>query len=106
ISFFHTQERDEDVIELIETVSKDQDDWSALYPFAAEAYAREENYERAYEFYSLAYTDHKEDPLFLEKYVYFLLEEGKRSEALEVGKLLASLQPHEERWQDLIDSLN
>jgi predicted Zn-dependent protease len=105
ISFFHSKERDEDVIDLIETVSQNQDDWSALYPFAAEAYAREENYQRAYEFYSLAYTDHKEDPLFMEKYAYFLLEEGKRLEALEISKQLASLQPDEERWQDLIESL-
>lgn len=105
ISFFHSKERDEDVIDLIETVSQNQDDWSALYPFAAESYARKENYQRAYEFYSLAYTDHKEDPLFMEKYAYFLLEEGKRLEALEISKQLALLQPDEERWQDLIESL-
>ena len=105
ISYFHSEERDEDVIDLIETVSENQDDWYALYPYAAEAYAKEEKYERAYEFYSLAYTDHKEDPVFLEKYVYFLIEEGKRLDALEIGKQLAHLQPNDERWQDLIESL-
>lgn len=105
ISYLHAEDRNDDVIDLIETVAENQDDWSALYPFAAEAYAKEENYERAYEFYSLAYTDHKEDPIFLEKYVYFLIEEGKRLEALEVGKQLILLQPNDERWQDLIDSL-
>ncbi|WP_418936231.1 tetratricopeptide repeat protein [Paenisporosarcina quisquiliarum] len=106
VSYLHNEERDQDVIELIEIISQNQDDWSALYPFAAEAYAKEENFERAYDFYSLAYTDHKEDPLFMEKYVYFLLEEGKREEALEIGKQLVLLQPHEERWQDLIESLS
>lgn len=106
VSLLHAEERDEDVIELVEMVSKNQDDWSALFPFAADAYAKEENFERAYEFYSLAYTDHKEDPIFMEKYVYFLLEEGKRDEALEIGKQLVHLQPNEERWQDLIESLS
>ncbi|MGE6489839.1 tetratricopeptide repeat protein [Paenisporosarcina sp. NPDC076898] len=106
VSYLHAEERDQDVIELIEIISQNQDDWSALYPFAAEAYAKEENFERAYDFYSLAYTDHKEDPLFMEKYVYFLLEEGKREEALEIGRQLVLLQPHEERWQDLIESLS
>jgi tetratricopeptide (TPR) repeat protein len=106
VSYLHAEERDQDVIEMIEIISQNQDDWSALYPFAAEAYAKEENFERAYDFYSLAYTDHKEDPLFMEKYVYFLLEEGKREEALEIGKQLVLLQPHEERWQDLIESLS
>ena len=35
-------------------------------------------------FIKLAYTEHKDDAQFLEKYVYFLLEEGKREEAQEV----------------------
>jgi len=106
VSYLHSEEKDEEVIELVELVSHNQDDWSALYPFAAEAYAKEENFERAYEFYSLAYTDHKEDPIFMEKYAYFLLEEGKREEALEISKQLARLQPNEERWQEVIESLS
>lgn len=105
VSFLHAHERNEEVIELVELISLNQDDWSALYPFAADAFMQEENFERAYEFYSLAYTDHKEDPIFMEKYLYFLLEEGKREEALEIGKQLVHLQPNEERWQDLIESL-
>jgi tetratricopeptide (TPR) repeat protein len=105
VSFLHAHERHEEVIELVELMSVNQDDWSALYPFAADSFMQEENFERAYEFYSLAYTDHKEDPIFMEKYLYFLLEEGKREEALEIGKQLVSLQPNEERWQDLIESL-
>ncbi len=106
VSFLHSVERYEDVIELVEMVSTNQDDWSALYPIVADAYAKEENFKRAYAFYSLAYTDHKEDPNFMEKYVYFLLEEGKRDEALEIGKQLLLLQPNEERWQDLIESFS
>lgn len=106
VSYLHAEEKDEEVIELVELISHNQDDWSALYPFAAEAYAKEENFERAYEFYSLAYTDHKEDPIFMEKYTYFLLEEGKREEALEICKQLARLQPNDERWQEVIESLS
>ena len=106
VSYLHAEEKDEEVIELVELMSQNQDDWSALYPYAAEAYAKEENFERAYEFYLLAYTDYKEDAIFMEKYFYFLLEEGKRDEALEIGKQLALLQPNDERWQEVIESLS
>ena len=106
VSYLHAEEKDEEVIELVELMSQNQDDWSALYPFAAEAYAKEENFERAYEFYLLAYTDYKEDAIFMEKYFYFLLEEGKRDEALEIGKQIALLQPNDERWQEVIESLS
>ena len=62
-----------------------------MYPFLAAAYERLEIFEKAYEFYKLAYTELKDDAQFLEKYVYFLLEEGKRDEALEVVALLQKL---------------
>ncbi len=105
ISVLTQQERSEDVIELFETLQQNDFEWSTLYPFAADAYANLELYDRAYEFYRLAYTDFKEDATFLEKYVYFLLEEGKRSEAKEVLGQLIRVQPGEPEWQEKLESL-
>jgi len=104
MSFFHHEERDEEVIELFEQLNKEGNEWPALLPFAAEAYARIEQYERAYEIYTLAYTEHKDDPSFLEKYAYFLMEEGKREEAIEILKQLQKIAP-DLRWIELMDSL-
>lgn len=105
ISLLAQQERFDDVIELFETLQQNDFEWSALYPFAAEAYENLELYDRAYEFYNLAYNDFKEDATFLEKYVYFLLEEGKRSEAKEVLGQLIAIQPGEPEWQEKLESL-
>lgn len=105
VSVLTQQARYEDVIELIDMLQKNDFEWDALYPFAAEAYANLEQYDRAYEFYRLAYNDFKEDATFLEKYVYFLLEDGKRTEAREIVEQLIVLQPGEPQWQEMLESL-
>ncbi|MFJ7734829.1 tetratricopeptide repeat protein [Lysinibacillus sp. NPDC097287] len=105
ISVLAQQERHEDVIELFETLQKNDFEWDALYPYTAEAYANLEQYDRAYEFYRLAYTEFKEDATFLEKYVYFLLEDGKRTEAREIIEQLIALQPGEPQWEEMLESL-
>lgn len=97
-SLLSSEERDEELIELYETLKNDQFEWSSMYPFLAVSYERLELYKKAYEFYVLAYTDHKDDAKFLEKYVYFLLEEGKRDEALEAIALLQELEPDNSTW--------
>ena len=94
---------DEELIELYETLKQEHFEWSSMYPFIAQSYERLELYEKAYAFYKLAYTEHKEDAAFLEKYVYFLLEEGKRDEALEVVAELQKLQPENSIWFDIVE---
>ena len=74
-------------------------------PFVADAYAKNEQYERAYEIYKSAYNELKDDPSFLENYCYFLIEDGKRDEAREVVQRLIELQPTEVQWLDLLESL-
>ena len=105
MSVLSNQERDEDIIELFESLQKNDFEWVALYPFAAAAYANLEQYDCAYEFYSLAYTEFKEDATFLEKYLYFLLDDGKRMEAKGVVEQLIALQPGELQWQEMLESL-
>jgi len=106
MSLLSKQERDEDVVELFEELKKNDFDWTTLYPFVAQSYANIEEFERAYEFYHLAYNDNKEDTDFLEKFAYFLLEEGKRQEAREIVEQLLQLQPAEELWIEMLDSLD
>ncbi|GED18498.1 tetratricopeptide repeat protein [Kurthia gibsonii] len=101
VSILSSEERDEEVVELIEGLSKDDFEWTALSIFAALAYDRLEMYEEAYTHYRQAFEDYKEDVDFLEKYVYFLIEDGKRQEALQIVALLRGLQPEEPQWIDL-----
>lgn len=102
-SLYSTEEKDEELVELYETLKQEHFEWSAMYPFLATAYERLELYEKAYEFYQLAYTEHIEDVPFLEKYVYFLLEEGKRAEAKEVVLILQKLQPENSEWFEMFE---
>lgn len=105
MSVLSNQDRDEDIIELFESLQKNDFEWVALYPFTAAAYANLEQYDRAYEFYSLAYTEFKEDATFLEKYLYFLLDDGKRTEARGIVEQLIALQPGEPQWQEMLESI-
>lgn len=102
-SLFSTEEKDVELVELYETLKQEHFEWSAMYPLLAAAYERLESYEKAYEFYQLAYTEHKEDVLFLEKYVYFLLEDGKRAEAKEIVQILQKLQPENSEWFEMFE---
>lgn len=104
MSLLNHEQRDDEVIELFEQLHREGSEWPAILPFVAEAFVRNEQYDRAYEIYTLAYTDFKEDPSFLEKYLYFLLEEGKRDEAIEILKQLQNLVP-DMRWIEMMDSL-
>ncbi|KGR88530.1 hypothetical protein CD30_18210 [Ureibacillus massiliensis 4400831 = CIP 108448 = CCUG 49529] len=105
MSIYAKEERNEEIIDLYEEMERNQFSFSAILPYVAEAYAKDEQYERAYEIYKVAYNDFKEEPSFLEKYCYFLIEEGKRNEAREVVELLIALEPSEQQWIELLDTL-
>ncbi|MET3575145.1 tetratricopeptide repeat protein [Bhargavaea ullalensis] len=104
VSLFDQQERDAEIIEMVSGLRREGLDWSGLYPFAAYANEREEHFEDAYEFYRLAYHEFKEDPQFLEKFALFLLDEGKREEAIEVIQRLAVLVPDDPRWSSFLEN--
>ncbi|MEK9198040.1 tetratricopeptide repeat protein [Ureibacillus sp. 179-F W5.1 NHS] len=105
MSIYANQERFGEIIDLYEELKNDDFDWSALYPIVADAYAKDEQYERAYEIYKVAYNDFKDEPSFLEKYCYFLIEEGKRDEARDIVNQLIALEPTEQQWIDLLYTL-
>ena len=104
MSLYDHQERNEDIIAMAGELREEGRDWPALYPFAAAAHEREEQYKEAYEFYRLAYNDFREDPQFLEKFALFLLDEGKREEAIELIKQLAVLMPDDPRWSSFLET--
>lgn len=104
VSYFHSKEMDEEVLELVEAAVESGDDWAGLYPMVAEAYERTEQFEKAATYFDLSYPAFREDPEFLGKYVRFLLEEGKRERALEVLKELQILEPDNQEWLDMQQS--
>ncbi|MFD1030864.1 tetratricopeptide repeat protein [Metaplanococcus flavidus] len=104
ISYFHSQEMDDDVLELAETVVESGDDWAGLYPMIAESYERTEQFEKASSYFELAYPSFRDDPEFLGKYARFLIEEGKRERALEIIKELQILEPENQEWLELQQS--
>lgn len=104
-AYFHAEERDEDLIELNETVITEGQDWSGLYPMLADAYSRTEQYDKAAQYYGQAYPSFTDDPDFLQTYARFLVEEGKRPAALELIRQLQMLEPDNPEWIDWAQSL-
>ncbi|WP_270179043.1 tetratricopeptide repeat protein [Alkalihalobacillus sp. CinArs1] len=85
-TFFRTEERYDDILDLLQNIEEGEQsdpylDWSA-----ATALQHEEKYKEAINRYENAYTYFKNDPLFLEEYGLFLIEEGRRKEAIELFK--------------------
>ncbi len=103
MSIYAKEEKFNEIISLYKHVSSQDFDWTALYPFVAEAYDKEEEFGKAYEMYSAAYVDFKEDPAFLEKYCYFLLEDGKQEQAKEIAEQLVALDPTEQQYIELLE---
>lgn len=99
------QERYEDVLEVIELVSKDGGYDPRLHWDAAISYQQTEQYEKAMEAYTLAYEDYKNHPDFLSDYGYFLIEEGIRDVALQIFRSLSKMEPQSEEWLLLVQRL-
>ncbi|HEU5140040.1 MAG TPA: tetratricopeptide repeat protein [Bacillales bacterium] len=83
---FSRQERYDEVISLLASIddSEEQDPVFAWYLATAER--EEEQFEKAHSHYEKAYRAFSEDPAFLEEYGDFLLEEGRRSDAVSMFK--------------------
>ena len=103
MSIYSKEESYDEIISLYEHISSQDFDWTALYPFVAEAYDKEEEFNKAYELYRAAYEDFKEDPAFLEKYCYFLFEDGKQEQAKEIAEQLVALDPTEQQYIELLE---
>ncbi|WP_339250004.1 tetratricopeptide repeat protein [Sporosarcina sp. FSL W8-0480] len=104
-SIYNEREKDEELLELLAEMKEEEMELPLLSAFKAFALEREELYADAYQSYRKAYTGLKDDPSFLDKFARFLLDEGKRDEAIEVIKTLVSLTQHDE-WAAFLEMLN
>ena len=52
----------------------------------------------------MAYSGMEDDTEFLSKYAEFLIEEGKRTEAVEVVRRLATLIPDDQYWRAFLEA--
>jgi tetratricopeptide (TPR) repeat protein len=102
---FIQQEKYEDVIELINTLGSFDVEEPQLLWDAAIAFHKIEKYSRALNKYESAYTFFKDNDLFLTDYGYFLMEEGKSTEAAEIFKHLLKNDPTNEEYLDLLERL-
>lgn len=102
---FLTQDRFDDVLELIEMMDNQEIEEPQLHWDAAKAFHGIEKYSEALNKYQLAYTFFKELPDFLYDYGYFLLEEGKRKDAAEIFNMLLQTDPSNEEYIEILQRL-
>ncbi|WP_010284167.1 tetratricopeptide repeat protein [Bacillus timonensis] len=99
------EERFEDVVDCLDNVMSygeydEQFEWDLAF-----SKNKLEQYSDALNHYRHAYTFFKETPEFLEEFGYFLMEDGKRQEAIEVFKELLKLEPMKYEIEELISEL-
>lgn len=102
--FLH-QERYEDVLDLVKQVELVNEIEPQLLWDEAIAYQYLEEYSQALNKYQLAYTYFKDQQEFLTNYGYFLIEEGKMTQAVEIFSELLKKDPSNTEYQELIDRL-
>lgn len=99
------QQRYEDVLEITLQMEKEGDIDPQLHWDAAISFQALEQYQDALKHYQQAYNDLKNHSEFLAEYGYFLMEEGKRSEAIEIFQTLLHDDPLNEEWISLLERL-
>ena len=73
---------------------------------AAISYEQTEQYDLAIKQYESAYIELNNNDEFLRDYGYFLIEEGRRAEALRIFEQLLNNAPNNEEWIQVVNSLN
>jgi len=105
-SLYNEREQSPELLDLLTYSQDNQVDIPLLDAFMAYAYEREEQYDDAYTSYGKAYIGLKDDQSFLGNFAKFLLEEGKRDEALKIVKELVEIAPDDENWRAFLDAQN
>lgn len=103
---FIRQERYEDMLEIIQLMNNLEEEEPRLLWDAAICYEQLEEYSQALNKYNRAYTFFKEQPDFLSDYGYFLIEEGKTADAIEVFNKLIKIEPNNLEYRDMIERLS
>ncbi|MCF7618072.1 tetratricopeptide repeat protein [Bacillus sonorensis] len=102
LSLYLEEEDFESIIDLVEEVRKYGEDDPKFSWFLASAFAGLEEYEKARGEYEAACLNYQEDGDFLYEYALFLLEEGRRKEALPLLKKIVELDPANEEVHEMI----
>ena len=93
IQFYKEEENYESVIELLNEIKSSGAD-DPLYDWElARAYVETESYVDALNYYKEAYNNLNQDSEFVKEYGYFLVEEGRRKEAIPVFNHYLTLEP-------------
>ncbi|PLT28341.1 tetratricopeptide repeat protein [Peribacillus deserti] len=100
------QEKYEEILEVISSVQQygeydPQFDW-----ILAVSHNKLENFAEAGRFFAEAYPVFEDNQDFLEEYGYFLIEEGKNKEAVEIFNRLLNMQPSNEEYIMTLERLN
>jgi tetratricopeptide (TPR) repeat protein len=100
------QERYEDVLEIIKMMEDGGEIEPRFLWDAAVAHQNLEEYSEALNRYESAYTFYKETTDFLIDYGYFLMEEGKQVESVEIFTKLLKMDPSNEEFLDVLQRLS
>ncbi|REJ09719.1 tetratricopeptide repeat protein [Halobacillus trueperi] len=105
IENYKADDMNDKIIDLInELISMGEEDPNYLWELA-QAYEEEERFKEAYEQYQQAYPSLKEDTDFLKSYGYFLVEEGRMSEARQIFEEYLAIDPTDTEIEDFVERL-
>lgn len=99
------EERFEDIISLYKPLTETKEEIPLMYWHLATAYKETEDYKQSLVWYEKAAQLFQDDPVFLEEYAYFLLEEGKQEEAKNIMKILLAMSPERVDIEDVLNRL-
>ncbi|PAD22058.1 tetratricopeptide repeat protein [Terribacillus saccharophilus] len=105
IENFKLDEDHEAIIELLTHILETDEEDAAYRWELARAYNETEIFDEALKAYGEAYTNFKDDSDFLKEYGYFLLEEGRMQEAVEILKEYLRLEPSDIEVEENINRL-
>jgi tetratricopeptide (TPR) repeat protein len=99
------EERFEDIISLYKPLTETKEEIPLMYWHLATANKETEDFNEALIWYEKAAQLFQDDPVFLEEYAYFLLEEGKQEEAKKIMKFLLTMNPERADIEDVLNRL-
>lgn len=106
INFLKEEQRYEDIAEFILELKDRHDDQDPLLDWElAEAYENLEEFEKAGQYFAASYPYLKENSEFLERYGYFLMEEGETEKAIRCFSKAHAIDENLHHLEELITEL-
>lgn len=99
------EERFEDIISLYKPLTETKEEIPLMYWHLATANKETENFKEASIWYEKAAQLFSDDPVFLEEYSYYLLEEGRQVEAKKTMQILLKMSPDRADIEDVLNRL-